>query len=68
MVKITITSVKADSSFVEEHPTFHVGTTIYYIIRESGVRLSDYFREEEIAVWHAWRLVKKYGLTLVEPW
>lgn len=68
MVKITIVSVKVDYPLAKEHPTFHVGSTVYYIIRESGIRLSDYFTDEEIAVWHAWRLVKKYGLTLVEPW
>lgn len=68
MIKITITSVKVDSTIAEVHPTLHIGTTVYYIIRDSGARLSDYFREEELAVCYAWQLVKKYGLTLVEPW
>ena len=59
MIKITITSVKVDSSLAEVLPIFHVGTTVYYVIRESGARLSNYFREEEIAVLYAWQLVKK---------
>lgn len=68
MIKITITSVKVDSSFVEEHTGFVVGDTAYYVIRESGKRLSDYYFYEHDAVLRAWDMVKKYGLTLVEPW
>lgn len=52
----------------EEHPIFNVGDTVYYVIRDSGVRLSDYFRDETLAICYGWQLVKKYGLTLVEPW
>ena len=68
MIKITITSVRVDSSFAEVHPSFRVGSTVYYIIRESGARLSDYFRVEELAACRAWQLVKQYGLTLVDSW
>lgn len=68
MIKITITSVKADSSFVEEHAAFVVGDTAYYVIRESGVRLSLFYDTELEALEAAWALVKRYGLTLVEPW
>lgn len=68
MIKITITSVKVDSSFVEEHAGFVVGDTAYYVIRESGKRLSIYYNTEHDALVNAWLLVKHYGLTLVEPW
>ena len=68
MIKITITSVKVDSSFAEEHTGFVVGDTAYYVIRESGKRLSPYFQKESFALKHAWALVVNYGLTLVEPW
>lgn len=68
MIKITITSTKADASFVEDHPEFIVGDQAYYIIRESGKRISQYYRFELNAVLRAWQLVIEYGLTLVEPW
>ena len=68
MIKITITSVKVDSSFVEKHKGFVVGDTAYYVIRESGKRLGPYFKNELWAAEHAWHLIKEYGLTLVEPW
>lgn len=68
MVKITITSVKVDSSFVDEHAGFVVGDTAYYVIRESGKRLSVYYSTELDALEDAWSKVKHYGLTLVEPW
>lgn len=68
MIKITIASVKADSSFVEEHAGFVVGDTAYYVIRESGKRLSVYYNTELDALEDAWSKVKHYGLTLVEPW
>lgn len=68
MIKITITSIKVDSSFVEEHAGFVVGDTAYYVIRDSGKRISDYYHFERDAAIRAWQLVIKYGLTLVEPW
>lgn len=68
MIKITITSVKVDSSFVERHQDFKVGDIAYCVIRESGKRLGPYFRNELRAAEHAWHLIKEYGLTLVEPW
>lgn len=68
MIKITITSIKVDSSFVEEHNGFKVGDTAYYVIRESGKRLSAYQHTEYYALKKAWSLVKNYGLTLVQPW
>lgn len=68
MIKITITSVKVDSSFAEEHTGFVVGDTAYYVSRESGKRLSSYYHKERYALVVAWNLVKKYGLTLVESW
>lgn len=68
MIKITITSIKVDSDFVEQHVGFVVGDTAYYVIRESGKRLSVYFENETDAVQCAWSMVKHYGLTLVEPW
>lgn len=68
MIKITITSVKVDSSFVEEHAGFAVGDTAYYVIRESGKRISGYYDTEHYALEDAWCKVKKFGLTLVEPW
>lgn len=68
MIKITITSIKADSSEVMERAGFVPGDTVYYVIRESGQQISNYFSAESIALRYAWELVKKYGLTLVEPW
>lgn len=68
MIKITITSVKADSSFVKVHAGFVVGDTAYYVIRESGKRISVYYYTELDALQDAWSKVKHYGLTLVEPW
>lgn len=68
MIKITITSIKVDSSFMVEHPEFEVGDNAYYVIRESGKRLSVYYNTEHDALENAWTLVKHYGLTLVEPW
>ena len=68
MIKITITSVKVDSSFAEENTGFVVGDTAYYVIRESGKRISPYFHTENDAIESAWYRVKCYGLTLVEPW
>ena len=68
MIRITITSTRADSSFVEEHPGFVVGETAYYVIRESGKRISGFYNSELYALKDAWDKVKKYGLTLVEPW
>lgn len=68
MIKITITSVKVDSSFVEEYAGFVEGDTAYYVIRESGKRLSVYYNTELDALEDAWSKVKQYGLTLVEPW
>ena len=68
MIKITITSVKVDSSFEKEHAGFAVGDTAYYVIRESGKRLSVYYNTELDALEDAWSKVKHYGLTLVEPW
>lgn len=68
MIKITITSVSVDASFVERHPAFKVGDTAYYVIRDSGKRLSPYHRNEGAALESAWTLIRLYGLTLVEPW
>lgn len=68
MIKITITSIKVDSSFVEEHTGFVVGDIAYYVVRDSGKRLSDFYFYDHDAVLNAWELVVKYGLTLVEPW
>lgn len=68
MIKITITSVKVDSSFAEENTDFVVGNTAYYVIRESGKRVSAYYENEDDAILRAWDMVKQYGLTLVEPW
>lgn len=68
MIKITITSKTVDSSFVKEHAGFEVGETAYYIIRESGKRLSLFYESENAALEVAWSLVKHYGLILVEPW
>lgn len=68
MIKITITSIKVDSSFSEVHPTFIKGENAFYIIRESGKRISAYYHNESHALSKAWHLVKDYGLTLVEPW
>ena len=68
MIKITITSIKVDSTFTEDHTDFKVGDQAYYIIRESGKRISQYYRFELNAVLRAWQMVKEYGLTLVESW
>lgn len=68
MIKITITSVKVDSDFVKQHAGFVVGDIAYYVIRETGKRLSVYFENEADAVQCAWSMVKHFGLTLVEPW
>ena len=68
MIKITITSVKVDSSFVKGYAGFVEGDTAYYVIRESGKRLSVYYNTELDALEDAWSKVKHYGLTLVEPW
>mgnify|MGYP003298821022 CR=1 FL=1 len=68
MIKITITSIMVDSYFVELNTDFEVGDTAYYVVRENGKRLSDYYFYEHDAVLNAWELVVKYGLTLVEPW
>lgn len=68
MIKITITQTKVDSSLVEEHSDLVVGDTAYYVIRESGKRLSGYYNNEHDAVLCAWNMVKYYGLTLVESW
>ena len=68
MIKITIASVKVDSSFLEENGGVVSGNTAYYVIRESGKRLSVYYDTELDALEDAWSKVKHYGLTLVEPW
>lgn len=68
MIKITIASVKVDASFLEEHGGVVSGNTAYYVIRESGKRLSVYYDTELDALEDAWSKVKQYGLTLVEPW
>lgn len=68
MIKITIASVKVDASFEKEYAGFVVGDTAYYVIRESGKRLSVYYDTELDALEDAWSKVKHYGLTLVEPW
>lgn len=68
MIKITITSVKVDSDFVKQHAGYVVGDTAYYVIRESGKRLSVFFQYETDALQCAWSMVKHFGLTLVEPW
>ena len=68
MIKITITYMKVDSSFAEEHPSFRKGELAFYVIRESGKRISDYYNIESEALKKAWDMVKNYGLTLVEPW
>lgn len=68
MIKITIATTKVDSSFVADYTGLEIGDTAYYVIRESGKRLSSYFKTEKQAVIAAWWMVKKYGLTLVEPW
>jgi hypothetical protein len=68
MIKITIASVKVDSSFVEEYGGVVSGDTAYCVIRESGKRISIYYDTELDALEDAWSKVKHYGLTLVEPW
>lgn len=68
MINITITSFKVDSFFVEEHRGFKVGDNAYYVIRENGKRISSYYQIELEALEDAWKKVKLYGLTLVEPW
>lgn len=68
MIKITITSVKVDSSFVKDHAGFCLEDTAYYVMRESGKRISAFYHSESNALLDAWAKVKHYGLTLVEPW
>lgn len=68
MIKITITSIKVDSPFANEHAGFYEGDTAYYVIRESGKRISVYYNTELDALEDAWSKVKHYGLILVEPW
>lgn len=68
MIKITIATTKVDSSFTEENTGFKIGNTAHYVIRESGKRISPYYKTEKQAVLAAWRLVSKYGVILVEPW
>lgn len=68
MIKITITSIKADTSYVFESLGYKPGETAYYVIRESGKRISLYYKTELEALQDAWSKVKEYGLTLVEPW
>lgn len=68
MIKITITTIKADSSKVMELAGFEPGETAYYVIRESGKRISLYYHTELDALKDAWTKVQEYGLTLVEPW
>lgn len=68
MIKITITSVKVDAAFEVENAGFEVGDTAYYVIRESGKRLSVYYDNEFDALQDAWSKVKHFGLTLIEPW
>lgn len=68
MIKITITYIKVDSEFVKQHAGYVEGDTAYYVIRESGKRLSVFFDNETDAVLCAWSMVKHFGLTLVEPW
>ena len=68
MIKITITSIKVDTSILKEHAGFAEGETAYYVIRESGKRISVYYDTELAAVEAAWSMVKNFGLTLVEPW
>ena len=68
MIKITITSMRVESYFSEVHPSFKEGETAFYIIRESGKRVSNYYHLESHALKRAWEMVKTYGLTLVEPW
>ena len=68
MIKITIASRKVDSSFVEEYGGVVSSDTAYYVMRESGKRLSVYYDTELDALEDAWKKVKHYGLTLVEPW
>ena len=59
MIKIT---VMPHTKFTEDGEEKGFG-----VIRENGSCLfhCDY---ETDAVLHAWQLVKKYGLTMVEPW
>lgn len=68
MIKITITSIRVDASFVKEHAGFVEGEYAYYVIRDSGKRISVYYPTELGALEDAWSKVKHYGLTLVEPW
>lgn len=68
MINITIASLKVDAAFVEQYDGFAVGDTAYYVIRESGKRISVYYNTEFDALEDAWGKVKHFGLTLVEPW
>lgn len=68
MIKITITSIKVDSSIEWANPSFNEGDNAYYVIRETGKRISGYYNSELDALMDAWGKVKQYGLTLVEPW
>lgn len=68
MIKITITSIRVDSSFVKEHAGFVENEFAYYVIRDSGRRISVYYQTEHEALQDAWSKVKEFGLTLVEPW
>lgn len=68
MIKITISSIRVDASFVREHDGFKEGDTAYYVIRDSGKRISFYYNTELDALEDAWSKVNAYGLTLVEPW
>ena len=68
MIKITITSMKVDASFVKEHTSFVEGERAYYIIRSSGERQSGYFHTERYALEVAWSRVVRFGYVLVKPW
>lgn len=59
MIKITI---------FEEQPYDNSGLAkVWRIRRENGTCLGEYKKELD-ALMAAWSLVRKYGLTLVEPW
>lgn len=68
MIKITITTCKVDASLIEEHPQLAGFDKAYYVIRESGKRISEFYADEDDAVCFAWKLILKYGFSLVEPW
>ena len=61
-ITITITTAEKDVAGVK------AGGKLYYIIRESGKRISPYYASEKNALQYAWFLIRKYGFTLVEPW